>query len=155
VFVIEDDSQNGPDHIDAHRTVALIASPYAKRGFVDHTMYDTVSLLRTLELILGIPPMSQYDAAAIPMFAAFTDDPDPTPFDALPAGWPLDELNTQQSPGAALSARMNFDEMDAAPERLLNEIIWKSVHGADSEMPQPHTRRNWLADADDDGEDEG
>jgi len=152
VFVIEDDSQNGPDHIDAHRTVALIASPYAKRGFVDHTMYDTVSLVRTLELILGIPPMSQYDAAAIPMFAPFTDRPDPTPFDALPARWQMDERNTEQSPGAALSARMNFDDLDAAPERLLNEIIWKSVRGADSEMPQPHTRRNWLADADDDAE---
>lgn len=153
VFVIEDDTQNGPDHIDAHRTVALIASPYAKRGFVDHTMYDTVSLLRTLELILGIPPMSQYDAAAIPMFAAFTDDPDPAPYEALPNSWPLDELNTEESYAAALSARMNFDDMDAAPELLLNEIIWKSVHGANSSMPQPHTRRQWLGgdDEDEDG----
>jgi phospholipase C len=153
IFVIEDDTQNGPDHIDAHRTVALIASPYAKRGFVDHTMYDTVSLLRTLELILGIPPMSQYDAAAIPMFAAFTDDPDPAPYEALPNGWPLDELNTEESYAAALSARMNFDDMDAAPELLLNEIIWKSVHGASSSMPQPHTRRQWLVDDDEDEDD--
>ncbi|MEZ5561046.1 MAG: alkaline phosphatase family protein [Pseudomonadales bacterium] len=154
IFVIQDDSQNGPDHIDAHRTVALVASPYARRGVVDHTMYDTVSLLRTLELILGMAPMSQYDAAAVPMFDAFTDRPDFTPYAARANTWPLDELNTPESYGAEVSSRMNFAEMDAAPERLLNEIIWKSVHGADSEMPQPHTRRTWVPDADDDDDDE-
>ncbi|MCB1693383.1 MAG: bifunctional YncE family protein/alkaline phosphatase family protein, partial [Pseudomonadales bacterium] len=99
VFVIQDDSQNGPDHIDAHRTVSLIASPWAKRGYVDHTMYDTVSLLRTLELILGLSPMSQYDAAAVPMFDAFTDKPDLTPFGARPDTWSLEERNTKESYG--------------------------------------------------------
>lgn len=149
VFVIQDDSQNGPDHIDAHRTVSLIASPYAKRGFVDHTMYDTVSLLRTLELILGIPPMSQYDAAAVPMFDAFQDEPDMMPYRALANTWPMDELNTEQSYGAELSSRMNFADMDAAPELLLNEIIWKSVKGPNSEMPRPHTNRNWIDEEED------
>jgi len=150
IFVIQDDSQNGPDHIDAHRTVSLIASPFAKRRFVDHTMYDTVSLLRTLELILGIPPMSQYDAAAVPMFDAFTDAPDLSPYRLRASTWPLDELNSTESYGAEVSSRMNFVDMDAAPERLLNEIIWKSIKGVDSDMPVPHTRRAWLEDEDDD-----
>jgi YVTN family beta-propeller protein len=150
VFVVEDDSQSGPDHIDAHRTVSLVASPYARRGYVDHTMYDTVSILRTIELILGIPPMSQYDAAAIPMFNAFHEVPDFSPYVALPNLVPLDELNTEDSFGAELSKKMNFAELDAAPEDLLNEIIWKSIKGADSEMPRPHTNRVWI-DLDDAG----
>ena len=141
IFVVEDDTQNGPDHIDAHRTIALIASPYAKRGYVDHTMYDTVSMLRTIELILGLPPMSQYDAAAIPMFDAFQDHADLTAYEALPNQVPLDELNTAESYGAALSMRMNWEAVDDAPEELLNEIIWKSVKGPDSQMPRPHTSR--------------
>ena len=153
IFVIEDDSQNGPDHIDAHRTIALVASPYARRGFVDHTMYDTVSLLRTIELILGLDPLSQYDAAAIPLFLAFQDEPDAAPFMALENRFPLDSLNTEESFGAALSMRMNLEELDAAPEELLNEIIWKSVKGAASDMPRPHTNRRWI-DLDDDAEDE-
>ena len=141
IFVVEDDAQNGPDHIDSHRTVALVASPYAKRGYVDHTMYDTVSMLRTIELILGLPPMSQYDAAAIPMFDAFQDQADLTAYNVRPNQIPLDELNTAESYGADLSMRMNWETVDDAPENLLNEIIWKSIKGADSEMPRPHTSR--------------
>jgi hypothetical protein len=108
---------------------------------VDHTMYDTVSILRTMELILGLPPMSQYDAAAVPMVAAFTGTPDTTPYQALANRVPLDERNAPDAVGAAQSSRMNFARVDAAPERLLNEIIWKSVKGADAEMPRPHSRR--------------
>ena len=145
IFVVEDDAQNGPDHIDSHRSIALIASPYARRGYVDHTMYDTVSMLRTIELILGLPPMSQYDAAAIPMFDAFQDRADLTPYEARPNQISLDELNTAESYGAELSMRMNWDTIDDAPEDLLNEIIWRSVKGADSEMPRPHTSREWKA----------
>ncbi|MBW2270892.1 MAG: bifunctional YncE family protein/alkaline phosphatase family protein [Deltaproteobacteria bacterium] len=141
IFVVEDDAQNGPDHIDSHRSIALIASPYAKRGHVDHTMYDTVSMLRTIELILGLPPMSQYDAAAIPMFDAFQDRADLTPYAARPNQISLDERNSAESYGAELSMRMNWEAVDDAPEQLLNEIIWKSVKGAASEMPRPHTSR--------------
>ncbi len=153
IFVVEDDSQNGPDHIDSHRTIALVASPYAKRGFVDHTMYDTVSMLKTMELILGLAPLSQYDAAAIPMVLAFQDEADTTPFTALPNRFPLDSLNAPDAFGAELSMRMNLEELDAAPEELLNEIIWKSVKGPASEMPRPHTTRTWIdLDGDDDEE---
>src|SRR4029079_3649886 len=71
IFVVEDDAQNGPDHIDCHRTVALAISPYIKRGQVDSTMYSTSSMLRTMEELLGLPPLTQYDAAATPMWPAF------------------------------------------------------------------------------------
>ena len=145
IFVVEDDTQNGPDHIDAHRTVAFVASPYAKRGYVDHTMYDTVSMLRTIKLILGLPPMSQYDAAAMPMFDAFQDHANLTAYETRPNQHPLDELNTAESYGAELSMRMNWAALDNAPEDLLNEIIWKSIKGPDSEMPRPHTTRKRMA----------
>src|SRR5205823_6635490 len=80
IFVIEDDAQNGPDHVDAHRTVGLVISPYTKRHCVDSTQYATVSMIRTMELFLGLPPLSQYDAAARPMFASFTEKPDLTAY---------------------------------------------------------------------------
>lgn len=155
VFVVQDDSQNGPDHIDAHRTPAFIASPYARREFVDHTMYDTVSMLRSIELILGLPPMSQYDAAAVPMHNAFQDTPDLTPYTFRANTWPLDELNPAVGFGSNLSERMNFREVDAAPEELLNELIWKSIKGLDSEMPRPHSNRVWVELEDEDGDKDG
>jgi hypothetical protein len=137
VFVLEDDAQNGPDHVDAHRSVALVASPYLRRKFVDSTLYTTCSILRTMELILGLPPMSQYDAAATPMYAAFQEKPDLTPFAARKARVPTDERNDWSSPGAQASLRMDFDEADETPEIELNEILWQSVRGAGSTMPPP------------------
>ena len=137
VFVLEDDAQNGPDHVDAHRSVALVASPWTKRGAVDSTLYTTSGMLRTIELILGLPPMSQYDAAATPMYRAFADTPDPRPFTALPARIPLDEKNDPAAYGAEASLRMDISEADRVPERELNEILWRSVHGADAPVPPP------------------
>jgi YVTN family beta-propeller protein len=137
IFVIEDDAQNGPDHVDAHRTEVLAVSPYVRRRTVDSTMYSTTSMLRSMELILGLPPMSQYDAAATPMFASFGARADVTPFKARPAGVPLTDINPARGPGAARSAAMNFDEEDAAPDIELNEIIWRSVKGQAVRMPAP------------------
>lgn len=137
IFVVEDDAQSGPDHVDAHRTIAFVASPYAKRRFVDGSMYSTTSILRTVELILGIPPMSQFDAAARPMYNAFTMSADFTPYTARPVSVDLEQRNSQTAWGAQESLRMNLAKEDAAPELALNEIIWKSVKGADSEMPPP------------------
>lgn len=137
IFVLEDDAQNGPDHVDAHRSIAFVASAYTKRGFVDSTMYTTSGMLRTMELILGLPPMSQYDAAATPMFNSFTNKPDLTPFKARPASYPLDEKNPPNAPGAALSLLFDFTKEDAAPDIAFNEVIWKSVHGENSVMPAP------------------
>jgi len=137
IFITEDDAQNGPDHVDAHRTVALVVSPYTQTGKVDSTMYSTVSMMRTMELIAGIGPLTQYDAAATPMTAGFTTKPDFAPYDAITPAQSLDEVNKPTAPLAAESAKMNFTEADAAPEQQLNEAIWKSVKGADSPMPAP------------------
>jgi YVTN family beta-propeller protein len=137
IFVVEDDAQNGSDHVDAHRTIAFAISPYTKRHSTDSTMYSTSSMLRTMELILGIKPMSQFDAAAMPMFNSFTSKPDVKPFKHLPANVDLSARNTRKAPGAELSAKMDFSKEDAADDLLLNEVIWKSVRGADSMMPAP------------------
>ena len=137
IFVLEDDAQNGPDHVDAHRSPALVISPFTKRRVVDSTLYTTSSVLRTMELILGLEPMSQYDASAPPMYGAFQPTPDPAAFTALPARVPLDEKNASTAFGAQASLRMNLDEADMAPELELNEIIWRSVRGAESPMPPP------------------
>jgi hypothetical protein len=151
--VVEDDAQNGPDHVDAHRSVALVISPFARRGAVDSTLYSTASMLRTIELILGLEPMSQYDAAATPMYNAFQPTPVLTPHEALPARIPLDEKNDWNSPGAEASLRMNLEEVDRAPEQELNEILWKSVHGRDAQMPPPR-RTAFVRPIADDDEDE-
>ncbi|OQX83338.1 hypothetical protein B6D60_10630 [candidate division KSB1 bacterium 4484_87] len=135
VFVLEDDAQNGPDHVDAHRSILLVASPYARRGFVDHNMYDTASVLKTIELVLGLPPMSQYDAAAFPLIPAFQDKPDTTPFDHLPNSYPLDKINSKLAYGAEISLAMDFTEEDETPEFELNQILWKAIKGVQSEMP--------------------
>ena len=137
IFVIEDDAQNGPDHVDSHRSVALVVSPFTRRQAVDSTLYTTSSMLRTMELILGLPPMSQYDAAATPMYNAFQPTPDAKAFAALPARVAVDEKNGADAWGAAASAAMNFIEADMTPEYELNEIIWKSVRGYASQMPPP------------------
>jgi sugar lactone lactonase YvrE len=137
IFVLEDDAQNGPDHVDAHRSVLLVASPWTRRGALDSTLYSTSSVLRTIELIVGLPPMSQYDAAARPLFAAFSTAPDPTPFRAREARVSLSETNAEDAPGAEASLRMDLDAPDRAPERELNEIVWQAVRGKGSQMPAP------------------
>ena len=137
LFVVEDDAQNGPDHVDAHRTVAFAVSPYTKRGAVDSTMYSTSSMLRTIELILGLRPMSQYDAAATPMFNSFQAKPDLRPYQFLPVNVDLNERNGRTAWGSDLSKKMNFAKEDAADDLLLNEVIWHSLRGADSPMPAP------------------
>jgi YVTN family beta-propeller protein len=135
IFVVEDDAQNGPDHVDAHRTVALVISPHTKRRAVDSTLYSTSSMLRTMELLLGLPPMTQFDAAATPMFNSFQAQSDLTPYTALPANVDLTATNTLAAWGAEIP--FNFAKEDAADDLLLNEVVWRSVKGADSPMPAP------------------
>jgi YVTN family beta-propeller protein len=137
VFVIEDDAQNGPDHVDAHRTTAYVISPFVKRGFVDHTMYSTSSMLRTMELILGLPPMSQYDAAATPMFRSFTATPNLAAYTALAANINLNDKNTANNRTAMLSGQIDLSKEDKVPDLLFSMIIWKAVRGENSEMPAP------------------
>jgi len=139
IFVIEDDAQDGPDHVDAHRSTALLISPYTAHagGFVDHTMYDTASMLRTMELILGLPPMTQFDAAGTPMTAAFTGKPDLTAFNAIaPDQSILAQRNPAGTAAAALSMGMDFSRADLTDPAVLNQVIWMTVKG-DKKMPPP------------------
>jgi YVTN family beta-propeller protein len=137
IFVIEDDAQNGPDHVDAHRTEALVISPYTQRPgpFVDHTLYDTSAMLRTMELILGATPLSQYDANATPMWRLFHTSLDPRPFGALPEGIGASQVNTADSYGAAQSGTWNFDAEDRAPMDQLNDVVWHAVKGPNVPYP--------------------
>ncbi len=137
IFILEDDAQNGPDHVDAHRSTAYIVSPYVKRNARVSTVYSTTSMLRTIELILGLPPMSQYDAAATPMWECFTASPDLTPFVAVGASYDIHEMNRNENIISKLSDSFNLEVMDAAPDHLFSEVIWKTVKGLESEMPAP------------------
>ena len=137
VFIIEDDAQNGPDHVDAHRTTAYVAGPHVKRGFVDHTMYSTSSMLRTMELILGLPPMSQFDAAATPMWRSFMTTPNLKPFTSVPVSINLNERNTATTASAKLSETFDFSKEDRIPDLIFSEVIWKAVKGEHSVMPAP------------------
>jgi len=135
IFVVEDDAQNGPDHIDAHRSVGMVISPYIKKHTVNHTLYSTASMLRTIELILGLPPMSQYDAGATPMFDAFAPKPDLKPYVVENPRIDLSEKNKAGSVGQNLMEKFNLKREDAIPDRAFNEIIWQAVKG--TPMPAP------------------
>jgi len=137
IFVIEDDAQNGPDHVDAHRVVALVISPYTKRNHVDSTLYSTTSMLRTMELILGLKPMSQFDAAARPMFDSFTAKPTLAPYAHVVPKYDLNTKNTAAAWGVKLSDSFDLTKEDQADDLLFNEVIWRSVRGANSKMPAP------------------
>ena len=158
VFVIEDDSQDGPDHVDSHRSTAYVISPYIKQGYVDHTFYNTDSILKTMEMLLGIAPLTQYDAVATPIVAPFnTAATNNAPFTAVKAAQtvmcgtvpklaanrkhPMHKL-------AVESAKMDFDRPDSVPSAILNEVLWKSVKGPNSKMPEP--RHSVLADSKED-----
>jgi YVTN family beta-propeller protein len=144
IFAIEDDPQAGWDHVSGYRTISFCISPFAKRGAVVSTQYNTTSILRTIEQILGLPPMNQFDASATPMFDCFTDKPDFTPYTALKATVPLDELNPEAEAindavlrnDAIVSATLNFREIDKAPEDVLNRILWRSMRGSREPYPE-------------------
>jgi DNA-binding beta-propeller fold protein YncE len=137
IFVLEDDAQNGPDHVDAHRSVALVISPYVRRGHVDSNMYSTTSMIRTMELILGLRPMSQFDAAARPMYASFQAKADLRAYEHVVPEVDMKARNKKTAWGAQRSATLDFSKADAADDLLLGEIVWRSVRGADSPMPPP------------------
>jgi hypothetical protein len=154
IFVVEDDAQNGPDHVDAHRTIAYAISPYIKRGSVDSTLYSTSSMLRTMELILGLKPMSQFDATAMPMFASFQKEPDLTPYKCRPVEVDMSATNERIAWGAQESLKMDFTKEDAADDLLLNEVIWRSVRGAESPMPAPRRAAFVFTKAEEDGDED-
>lgn len=137
IFAIEDDAQNGPDHVDAHRTVALVISPWTRHGFVDSELYSTASLVRTMGLILGLPPLSQFDAAATPMDRSFTAVPNLRPFACRPALVNLMEKNAGGAYGQIRSGEMDFSAEDRIPDLEFSEIIWRAVKGPEAPMPAP------------------
>ena len=149
VFILEDDAQNGPDHIDAHRSPAYVIGPYVKRNYVDHTAYTTAGMLRTIELILGILPMSQYDAAATPLWRCFTPTPDYSAFNHLPVTVDLDEKNETVSELSRKSETFNFLKEDAVPDGEFNDVLWRGIKGINSSVPSPR-RAAFIIPANDD-----
>ena len=151
LFAIEDDPQNGWDHVSGYRTTAYIASAYTRRGAVVHTQYNQTSLLRTMELMLGLPPMNQMDATATPMFDCFTNQPDFAAFDAVTNNVPLDEMNkspreisdSQLRKDATVSARLPLDKEDQCPEDLFNRILWRAMKGSQAPYPDWAVKR-WM-----------
>lgn len=135
VFILEDDAQNGPDHVDAHRSPAFVIGPHVKRNYVDHTMYTTSGMLRTMELILGLPPMTQYDAAATPMWRSFTSKPDYSTFTHLPSNVNLKDRNPSNTKMANISAKYNWSKEDAVPDLVFNEILWQGIKAKPAPSP--------------------
>ncbi len=157
VFILEDDAQNGPDHVDAHRSPVYIIGPYVKRRSIDHTMYSTSGILRTIELILGLPPMTQYDAAATPLWRSFTSQADNSGFDHLPANVDLNDRNPGKTAMAILSEKYEWSKEDAVPDLVFNEILWQGIKGIPAPSPvraaflkRNHREDRGLKDDDDD-----
>lgn len=153
VVIVEDDAQNGPDHVDAHRSTAFLAGGFVKQGFVDHTAYTTTSLLRTMELILGLPPMTQYDAAATPLWRCLDNTAGHPPFEVRPINVDLNDKNTKTSEWQRLSETFDFTAEDKINDFHFNEVIWRAVKGLDSPCP-PAVRAAFLNTAADEEEEE-
>ena len=138
IFIVEDDSQDGADHVDAHRAPAFVIGPWVKHGGqLVHTRYDQLSVIRTIELILGLQPLSVFDAVATPMYDAFATTPDNTPYTAIMPTQNIQAVNPPGSTNAALSARMPFDRLDAVPQEISDRILWQRVYGMKSTPPPP------------------
>jgi DNA-binding beta-propeller fold protein YncE len=138
ILVVEDDTQDGADHVDAHRMPALAISPFTKKGAVVHTRYDMLSFIRTLEIPIGMKPLGMGDALAVPLYDAFDGTAqNKDPYTAISPNIPIDERNTESSPAAAASKQMNFRKLDSMPQNALDAVLWKSVHGQNSQPPPP------------------
>ena len=137
IYVLEDDAQNGPDHVDAHRSVLLVIGPYVKRHFVDHTLYTTSGVLKTMELVLGLPPMTQFDLSANPILQSITDSADFSPYSFIAPKIDIHKKNLKTAYGAKLSKKLNFTHADAIPDGEYNKILWKAIKGKEAVVPAP------------------
>ncbi len=137
IIILEDDAQNGPDHVDAHRSTTYVAGGFVKQGYVDHTMYSTSSALRTIELILGLPPMTQYDAAAEPMWRCFNNVANHPPFKSTPNLVDLNLKNVEESKLSRLSEKFDFTKEDRVPDDQFNTVIWGAIKGLNTPCPAP------------------
>jgi hypothetical protein len=135
IFVLEDDAQNGPDHVDSHRSPAFVVSPYTRRGVIDSSLYNTTSMLRTIELIAGLRPMTHFDAGARPMWVAFASKPDARSYTAEKPRVRLDERNPQQSATAARSAQLDLSEADRIDDDEMNDILWRAIKKTEPPAP--------------------
>src|SRR5262249_147956 len=137
IFVLEDDAQNRPDHVDSHPSPAFVISPFVKRRTVDSSMYNTTSVLRTIEYLLELRPMTHFDAGARPMSASFEATLDAAPYTAEKPRIALDDRNPAATPAAQRSARMNFDDADMIDDDELNDILWLAIR---KDAPPPPVR---------------
>ncbi|MGI8958291.1 MAG: bifunctional YncE family protein/alkaline phosphatase family protein [Bryobacteraceae bacterium] len=135
IFIIEDDAQNGPDHVDSHRAPAWVISPFTHRGVVDSVMYNQTSVLRTMELIVGLRPLTHFDAGARPMFASFSQQADGRPFTAIQPKISLTDRNPGTARGAQESARLDFSDADLVDDDELNAILWRAIKHTDAPPP--------------------
>jgi DNA-binding beta-propeller fold protein YncE len=141
IFVLEDDSQDGADHVDAHRMPVGVFSPYAKQGAVIHTRYDMLSMIRSIELILGMKPLGLLDRVATPMYDAFQSTPsNAAPYNVLAPTYPLLERNPNTAANRALSRGRDFVHPDQVPQDVFDRVLWYSVHGRHSQPPPPGPR---------------
>ncbi|MBI5834467.1 MAG: bifunctional YncE family protein/alkaline phosphatase family protein [Armatimonadetes bacterium] len=145
VFIVEDDAQDGPDHVDAHRSPCLVIGPHVQRGKVESTFYDQLSVLRTMELILGMQPLGQFDAAALPMWTLFSPQAKPEPYQCVVPAQPVDEKNADGAFGQAWCDAQDFAEVDEQPWPEFNRILWASVKGADAPLPEIRNTRMAMA----------
>jgi hypothetical protein len=170
IFVVEDDSQDGADHVDAHRAPAFVIGPYVKHGAVVSTRYDQVSVIRTIELILGLEPLSVFDAVATPMYDVFAATPDNTPYRAITPEYDLfltcnkvthpcvtgDKSTSKVTANAALqladanaklSAALPFNQVDRVPQAINDRLLWQRVFGASRPVPPPGPNASRLEHA--------
>jgi DNA-binding beta-propeller fold protein YncE len=135
IFIIEDDAQNGPDHVDSHRAPVWVISPFTRRGITDSTMYNQTSILRTMELALGLRPMTHFDAGARPMFGSFSQSPNTQPYSVISPKIPLTDRNPGHTASAAESARMDFSDADRADDDALNDVLWRAIKHTEPPVP--------------------
>jgi DNA-binding beta-propeller fold protein YncE len=148
ILVVEDDSQDGADHVDAHRMPVLAISPYTRRGAVVHDRYDFLSFIRTMELVIGMKPLNLFDATAVPLYAAFDADPSDNdePYDAITPNFDLTATNPANAPDAKLSERLPLETPDQVPQRVLDRILWQYRYGAGSQPPPPGPNASGIDD---------
>jgi DNA-binding beta-propeller fold protein YncE len=135
ILIMEDDSQDGPDHVDSHRAPAWIISPYTHRGIVDSTMYNQMSMLRTMELIFGLRPLTHFDAAARSMLGTFSRQADTRPYNVIAPKVSLTEKNPGNAPGAVASLKMDFSDADRIDDQALNAVLWEAIKHSDPPAP--------------------
>jgi DNA-binding beta-propeller fold protein YncE len=143
IFIIEDDAQNGPDHVDSHRAPVWVISPFTRRGMTDSTMYNQTSVLRTMELALGMRPMTHFDAGARPMFGSFSQSPNTQPYSVINPKIPLTDRNPGHGSGTGASARMDFSDADRADDDELNDVLWRAIKHTEPPAPTRSAFTKW------------